>query len=192
MSSHCDRFADDFKVLASNQKELVSDLTAIDDWCDQNSMRVNISKFAVVNIRGIMSGSRQGKHMSCAVTQRDLGLKMNKSLSWNDDSLTRTRKALKTLFSLKRNFSKESILVVKMHYYVLRSANSSLLFSSMVSRHGIHNLERLRESSKKAVRSIFNSSAVDDFENKLRRLKLLPSSVYFETHDLLLLLKLLD
>ena len=60
----------------------------------------------------------------------------------------------------------------------------------MVSKH--HSLERLGENSKKAVRWLLNSSTGDDYKTKLRKEKLLPLSMYFEIHDLLLLLKLLD
>ena len=62
LSLRCYGFADDFKVPGWNQEAFDSDLTAIDDWCNQNSMIVNVRKFALVNFKGIMSCSIQGNN----------------------------------------------------------------------------------------------------------------------------------
>ena len=138
-----------------------------------------------------MSGSLLGEPLPCAVTQRNIGLEVNKSLSWDDNCLTRTRKALKALSSLKRNLSTNSILVVKMNDYT-GYVVPILAYCSQAWYPNITAFKDLEKIKKIAVKWIFDSSTGDDFKNELRKLKLLPLSMYFEIHDLLLLLKPLD
>ena len=138
-----------------------------------------------------MSGGLQGESLPCAVTQRNIGLEVNRSLSWDDNCLTRTRKALRALSSLKRNLSTNSILVVKVNAYT----GYVLPILAYCSQAWYLNITAFKDSEKLkkiAVRWIFISSTGDDFKNELRKLKLLPLSMSFEVHDLLLFLKPLD
>ena len=116
LSPHCYGSADDVNVLESSQEQLCFGLRDIDDWRNHNIMRVNVSKSALFNFRGIKIGRLQEEEL-CAITQKDLELHVNKSLSWYDKCPSRTRKGLSAFFSLKRNFSNNSSLVVKMNGY---------------------------------------------------------------------------
>ena len=53
-------------------------------------------------------------------------------------------------------------------------------------------LKYLEKIQKIAVRLIFNSSTGDDYDTKLKKMKLLPLSLYIEIQDLLLPHKFLD
>ena len=97
----------------------------------------------------------------CAVTQKDLGFQVNKSPSWNDYCLTRTRKLLRALFTPKRNSSTNCSLVVRMNantgYIVpiLSFYSQAWFLSIAVCKHSVRN-------QKIAVRWFFTSS--DDFK----------------------------
>ena len=152
-------FADVFKVLASSQEELDSDLTAVADWCNQNSMRVNMSKYALVTLRESISGSVQGEQLFCPGIQRYVWLQAKKSLSWNDNCRTR-KKALKALFILKRSLSAHSSLVLEMNAYtgyavLIRARSLQAWFPNITV------FENLEESQKRSVRWMYISSIGD-------------------------------
>ena len=154
-------------------------------------MRVNVNKCALVNFRGVGTGSLKGEPLPCAVTQRYLGLQVNKSLSWSDNCLARTRKAMRARFSLKPNLSTNNKLVVKIVAFT-KYIVPMLAYGSQAWYPNITALKDSEEVQKLVMRWIFNPSTDDDYKNKWTKLELLPLSMCFEILDLLLLLKILD
>ena len=114
---NCYGSADDFKVVVKSQQELNESTATIDYWCATNGMQLNVNKCGILVFSGQMNGKLSNENIALLETQKDLGLVITKSLTWHNNCQQRTNKALKALFSLKRNLSSNCSINVKINAF---------------------------------------------------------------------------
>ena len=115
---------------------------------------------------------------------------MAPKLSWKLNADQRCKKAWKAFYFLKRNISPLASKDTKLNAYVgyvipVISYASSTWFANKTETKSIENIQR------KATKWILNSS-IKSYNKRLIELRLLPLSYYFELHDLLMLVSILN
>ena len=135
-----------------------------------------------------MNGKLSNENIALLETQKDLGLVLTKSLTWHNNCQQRTKKALKALFSLKRNLSSNCSINVKINAFtgyvmpILTYCSQSWLPNNSCLR----DMERVQKIATKW----FYGSHIE-YRERLLKCNLLPVSMYFELHDILYLDSLL-
>ena len=109
--SHCYLFADDAKLLkvinsTSDHNELQDDLSAISSWCKQWNLTLNSNKCSAVHFSP--QSSQQSITYSigeCAIpfleSQRDMGVVVSGTLSWNQQCDLVCSKAYRALYVIR-------------------------------------------------------------------------------------------
>ena len=115
---------------------------------------------------------------------------MAPKLSWKLNADQRCKKAWKAFYFLKRNISPLASKDTKLNAYVgyvipVISYASPTWFANKTETKSIESIQR------KATKWILNSSC-KSYKKRLIELKLLPLSYYFELHDLLMLVSILN
>ena len=127
------------------------------------------------------------KDLESVKSQHDLGPILQKNLSWNENCLSRSRKAMSALFQIKCNLSSSFDWKVKLNAYTgyVVPIPVYAFQTWLPSRSNLHDFEKVQHH---ATKWILNSN--QSYRNRLLTLKLLPLSFYVEMHDLLLLLSI--
>ena len=141
-----------------------------------------------------ISGKRQnldivGEDSANADTVKDLGIHIKDDVSWNKHIEERLRKSNKVLYLPRRNVTVQVKPLIKLGLY--KSLILPVLLDGFTcknpSRSELQNFERFQ---KKTVKWITGNNGVN-YISKLRLLNLLPSPMFLQVNDLLLLAKVM-
>ena len=124
-------FADDAKLIEavcrhSFTTHLQQDIASVESWCSTWKLSLNISKCASLRISLPSSKSTlpdpvyyiNGQPIASVDKHRDLGITVQKNLSWSDHIATACTKAYKSLYLIRRTLSNlPSPSSLKLHLY---------------------------------------------------------------------------
>ena len=111
-------FADDFKIISTDQQQLTESAERLQTWCQTNSMILNIKKCSVVKVEGDLKVMLNNTEVTEVTCLRDLGIMVSNNLSWTTNCQARTCQALYALYNVKRNVSKSCRTKTKLNAYV--------------------------------------------------------------------------
>ena len=103
--SSCYGYADDYKIMGTDQTTLYIDIRKVWKWCETNEMRLNMTKSKTLVIKGECNLSIFSYKFEQPNELKDLGMIMSKNLNWTSHANNRASKALKALYCIKRNLS---------------------------------------------------------------------------------------
>ena len=115
--------------------------------------------------------------------QKDLGVLISNDLSWKENCNLRRTNFLKSLWFLKRNISFKSTTKAKLNAYTGYVA-PVISYACEVwypTKTDLSNIDRIQKST---TQCILNNTIPN--KERLKELNLLPLSIYFELHSLLL------
>ena len=171
-----------------SQQELNESTATIDYWCATNGMQLNVNKCGILVLSGQMNGKLSNEKIALLETQKDLGLVITKSLTWHNNCQQRTNKALKALFSLKRNLS--SICSINVKIIAFTGYVMPILTYCSQSWLPNNSCFRVMERVQKIATKWFYGSHIE-YRERLLKCNLLPVSMYCELHDIIYLDSLL-
>ena len=168
-------------------------------WCSTWNLSLNSFKCASLCISLPSSRSTlpdpvyyiNGQPIASVDKHRDLGITVQKNLSWSDHIATACTKAYKSLYLIRRTLSNlPSPSSIKLHLYksLVRSKLSycSQLWRPQLLR-DIICLERVQRRATKFILNDFSSN----YKSRLISLNLLPLMYWYELQDLMFLVKCL-
>ena len=180
-------YADDFKFLSTDAIFFTSDLLRLEYWCEENHMSLNLDKCVTnLNFKGNQTFCFCGLEMKNALSHKDLGVIISKSLNWKDNCDNRLSKATRSFFFLKRNMSQNSSGRTKLNAYCGYIV-PILSYASQVWYANKNELRLIEKLQKRAFKWILGESS-DCYSTRCKKLKILPLSLYIEMHDLLFFL----
>ena len=121
--------------------------------------------------------------------QKDLGVLISNDLSWKENCNLLRTKSLKSLWFLKRNISFKFTTKAKLNAYT-EYVVPAIFYACEVwcsTKTDLSNIERIQKS---ATQWILNNTI--PYKERLKELNLLPLSMYFELHSLLLFCAITD
>ena len=101
----CSGYADDYKLIFTNQKQINDGVSNAENWCFENGIKLNAKKCGLMVLKGNMNAEIQNVEIREQNIQRILGLYVTKERKWDDNSIVRFGKALEALNLLKRKIS---------------------------------------------------------------------------------------
>ena len=188
-NSTCFGYADDYKLIAHNTTELEQDLQALHNWCCANGMSLHENKCSILNFKRMSTVRMNEKIVSTSNTQKDLGIIINDNLTWHDNTMRRHSKALRALWSLRRNLPWSTSRRSKLNAYV-GYVVPIMMFACQVGYPNKSDLKLIEKLQKDATKWILWTER--DYKDRLIQLKLLPLSLYAELQCLLLFCSILD
>ena len=177
-------YADDIKLVRTNLRDTQQDICCIENWCIESDMKLNSDKVTELEI---FKGEHQlvvnDQIVQKVRSQKDLGIIVTENLSWNDHAEERCKKATGAFFQNKKNLGLKTSQFLKLSAYCgyvmpILSYGSELLL--------LNNAATKMIESVRATAWILSDSK-SSYKKRLETLKILPVSLYFEMHDLLLL-----
>ena len=102
----CYGFADDFKVVITNQNDLEKNRDGLHNWCLQNKMILNAKKSSLFLLRGDLKTEIFGVELPIVKEQKDIDVLVSSDLTWLSNVDLRTIKALRALYQIERSKSK--------------------------------------------------------------------------------------
>ena len=115
--AECFGYADDYKLIFTQQEELENGTKQLEEWCELNEMKLNEKKCSLLLIKGDLSAQLNNVSINQPSVQRDLGLFVENSLGRNKNCSRRSANALKDLFKIRRNVTKKCNIQNKIHAY---------------------------------------------------------------------------
>lgn len=182
-------FADDFKIISTDQQQLTESAERLQTWCQTNSMILNIKKCSVVKVKGDLKVMLNNTEVTEVICQRDLGIMVSNNLSWTTNCQVRTCKALNALHNIKRNVSKSCRTKTKLNAYV-GYVMPILTYCSQTWAPNTTHCKSIERVQKTAMRWIAPTEST--YKKRLLLTHLLPVTLYLELHDLLYLLRRTD
>ena len=128
----CYGFADDLKVVIINQHDLEKNQDGLHNWCLQNRMILNAKKSSLLLLKGDLKTDIFGVELPIVKEKKDLGLLVSSDITCSSNVELRTSKALRALYQIKRNMSKNVTLQAKLNAYT-GYVVPILVYSSQVS-----------------------------------------------------------
>ena len=174
------------KILSTEEIHLQKDTANIEKWCKENKMPLNEDKCNVLNLKGKMEVTLFNTNVDIATTQKDLDILMCAYLSWSVNAENCISKAMRAFYKIKRNISKKTSLKSKLNLY----CGYIVPIKSYASQTWYAELRQLERVQKRATSWITNNFKMS-YTERLKFLKLLPLSMYFELHDILYFFSLL-
>ena len=107
--AECFGYADDYKLIFTQQEELENGTKQLEELCELNEMKLNEKKCSQLAIKGDMSAQLNNVSINQPSVQRDLGLFVENGLGWNENCSRRSANALKALFKIRRNVKRNAI-----------------------------------------------------------------------------------
>ena len=187
--AECFGYADDYKLIFTQQEELENGTKQLEEWCELNEMKLNEKKCSLLVIKGDMSAQLNNVSIIQPSVQRDLGLFVENGLGWNENCSRRSANALKALFKIRRNVTKKCNIQNKIHAYT-GYVMPMLTYASQAYHPSIGSLKKLEKVQKYATAWFYGYDI--SYKCRLIKSKLLPVSLYIELHDVLFLLDLLE
>ena len=100
-----------------NEIDLRNGARGLENWCYENLMTTNTSKYNLLILRGILSTKLNDTELHPTNVQKDLGLLITPNLTWNENCKMCAQKATRAFFQLKRIISTTCSWVNKLHSY---------------------------------------------------------------------------
>lgn len=186
-------FADDLKIIGIDSLSLQNDLNLVSKWCDENLMKLNVSKCSVVHFG---SNNQNNNYIIC-VTQlavseceRDLGVWIDKSLNFSNH-VSRVRQ--------------KSYCIINCLFRILKIRNRNTLVrvfkqfvrpiidygSQVYSPKRIVDIDRVEQIQRYFTRKLYKFDPNrPNYANRLKELKLTALEARFVFLDLCMLYKL--
>lgn len=127
ITSRCAFYADDSKIYGNpltDHAQIQNDLLSISAWCDNWLIPLNISKCHILHIgvnNPCLPYYLNGVKVDPVDSQNDLGIIINRNLSWSDHITTVVRKANAAAFVIYKTFSCPSPpLLIKLYKTYIR------------------------------------------------------------------------
>ena len=191
-------FADDTKMSkliedSLDTDQMQTDLDAIDQWCEEWKIHLNINKCSHVRFSLRGSDTIYTYHVgNCSITTtgsyKDLGIIVTSSLRWSDHLSKICAKAYSALYTIRRILPLKSSIGLRKLLY-LSSVRSHLTYGSQVWRpyllKDIKNLERVQQRATKFILQVTGLN----YRERLLQLELLPLSMWLELQDILFLVR---
>ena len=98
-------FADDFKLIVLNIEDLNKGVEQLKNWCGENLMETNTSKYKPLNFRVSLAATINKVELEATNVHKDIGLLIVPSLNWNNKCNRRVQEATRAFVQLKRNVS---------------------------------------------------------------------------------------
>ena len=174
-------------------------MASVESWCSVWKLSLNSSK--CVSLRFSLPSSRNilpdpvyyisGQPIVSVDKHKDLGVIVQKNLSWSDHIAAACAKAYKSLYLIRRTlFGSPSSPSLKLHLYK-SLVRSNLSYCSQLWRpqllKDIICLEKVQRRATKFILNDFSS----DYKSRLISLNLLPLMYWYELQDLMFLVKCL-
>ena len=182
-------YADDFKVIATTQTEMNYSTTTIENWCSNNQMHLNTGKCALINFKNELEGQINGNILKIETEQKDLGISVTPTLSWNVNASKRCQKSLSAFYSLKRNLSKNCPITSKLNAYT-GYVVPFVVYGASVTHYSKSNLRAIEKLQQTATKWMLNSHI--PYNCRLQKLRMVPLSLNIEMHDHLLFISIVS
>ena len=180
-------YADDFKVIGTNQVAMNKATDNIQAWLNTNMMLPNTKNSHTLNIKGNLEAHLCNAKLIPVKSQRDLGLIVQQNLSWNENCKRRSNTAMSALFQIKRNLTSNCNWRIKLNAYTGYIVPIAV-YASQTWLPNKGNLAEFEKVRHHATKWIIGSDL--SYRNRLIKLHILPLSLYVELHDLLMLLSI--
>ena len=182
-------YADDYKLFSNNKHELQIDLQKINEWCNNNEMRLHENKCKILCFNKKSLFTIKNDTVNISSHQKDLEIQVCDNLTWLQNESTRASKTLRALSYLRRNLHHRTLPQVKLNAYkgYIVTIISYVCQVWYPSKCDLALIEKIQKS---ATKWIIGSSLI--YKERLIKLKILPLSFYFEIHSLLLLCDLIN
>ena len=115
---------------------------------------------------------------------------MSKKISWKTNAESRRRKAWKSYYFLKRNISAIASVKTKVNGYV-GYVVPVVSYASQIWKPNKTEAKEIEKIQKRATAWILNTWDMK-YKDRLRKLNLLPLTINFELHDVLLYINFLE
>ena len=76
-------YADVFEVIATTKTEMLYATTTIENWCSKNQLRLNTGICTLIYFKNELEGQIKGNILKSETEQKDLGILVTPTLSWN-------------------------------------------------------------------------------------------------------------
>ena len=175
----CYSFAYDFKVVITNQNDLEKNRDGLLNWCLQNRMILNAKKSSLLLLKGDLKTEILGVGLPIVKEQKDIDVLVSSDLTWLSNVDLRTIKALRALYQIERNMSKNDTLQGKLNTntgYVV----PILVYSSQVSHLTTMCLRKVEIIQRLVTKWFFGVNV--DYKTRLMSCLLL-LSMYIDLHD---------
>ena len=149
-------YADDLKIIATTQTEMNYATMTIENWCSKNQMRLNTGKCTLVNFKNELEGQINGNILKIETEQKDLGILVTPTLSWNVNASKRCQKSLSIFYSLKPNLSKNCPITSKLNAYTGYVA-PIVVYGASVTHYSKSNLRAIEKVQGTATKWMLNS-----------------------------------
>ena len=145
-------------------------------------------KSSLLLLKGDLKTDIFGFELPIVKEQKDLGVLVKSDLTWSSNVYLRTSKALRALYQIKRNVSKNVTLQAKLKAYT-GYVVPILVYSSQVYHLTTTCLRKVEKIQRLATKWFFGVNV--DYKTRLIKCGLLPLSMYIELHDVLFMRDLL-
>ena len=110
-------YADDYKLLSNNKHELQTDLQILNEWCNNNEMRLHENKCKMLCFKKKSLFTIKNETVNISSHQKDLGIQVCDNLTWHQNASTQAFKTLKALWYLRRNLHHRTLPQVELNAY---------------------------------------------------------------------------
>ena len=87
-------YADDYKLLSNNKHELQTDLRKLNEWCNNNEMRLHENNCKILCFKKKSLFTIKNETVNISSHQKDLGIQVCDNLTWHQNASTRASKTL--------------------------------------------------------------------------------------------------
>ena len=183
-------YADDYKIIGTNGVTLQIDATRLNKWCEMNMMTMNAGKCKLVCFKNDINICINGELFEHGITEKDLGIMICKDLTWTQQAERRSSKATGAFQMIKRNISPITIWQTKRNLYICYIV-PILSYGMVLWKPSKEDMKKMETVQKRATSWILNTKQLD-YKERLKRLQLLPFSLYQELHVVLMFIDILN
>ena len=122
--------------------------------------------------------------------RKDLGIMVHKDLTWTSDTNRRCEKELKAFFTIKRNVARRRAWQAKKDLYRCYIVQI-ISYRSVLWKPNKQDLKKVEPIQMKATKLILSTGQLT-YKDRLRRLDILPLSLYHELHVLFFFLDIVS
>ena len=171
-------YADDYKVVGTNNFTMQIDATKVWKWCTENLINLNVSKCKVLSIKEESKVTNNGWELGKSEKEKDLEVMIHKDLTWTANANRRCEKALKAFLTIKRNVARGTAWQAKKNLY--RSYIVPIhSYGSVLWKPNKQDLKKVDPIQMKATKWILSTGQLT-YKDRLRSPDILPLSLYDE------------
>ena len=155
-----------------------------------NMMTMNAGKCKLVWFKNDINICINGELFEHGITEKDLGIMICKDLTWTQQAERRSSKATGAFQMIKRNISPITIWQTKRNLYICYIV-PILSYGMVLWKPSKEDMKKMETVQKRATSWILNTKQLD-YKERLKRLQLLPFSLYQELHVVLMFIDILN